>query len=108
MVTFEAFIGVGVRRRRGPSEPTALPPSRPRLPRLDEAGLVGEHDRLDAVAEIDLLQDVPDVRLHGRLAEKELLCSSASPAATVRTPATSCARGASLSRKPLAPPFIAS
>ena len=36
-------------------------------------GLVGEHDRLDAVAEVELLEDVRDVRLHGRLADEELL-----------------------------------
>src|SRR5262245_15338405 len=39
--------------------------------RLDEAGLVGEHDRLHAVAQIELHQHVRDVRLHGRLADEQ-------------------------------------
>jgi hypothetical protein len=30
---------------------------------LEGAGLVGEHDRLHAVAELELLEDVRDVRL---------------------------------------------
>jgi hypothetical protein len=33
------------------------------LARLDQAGLVGEHDRLDAVAKPELLQHVRDVGL---------------------------------------------
>ena len=41
--------------------------------RVDEPGLVGEHDRLDAVAQVELLEDVRDVRLDGRLADVELL-----------------------------------
>ena len=40
---------------------------------LEEPGLVGEHDRLDAVAEVELLEDVRDVRLDGRVADEELL-----------------------------------
>jgi len=32
-----------------------------------EAVLVGEHHRLDPVAQAELLQDVSDVRLYGRL-----------------------------------------
>jgi hypothetical protein len=32
---------------------------------VEEAGFVGEHDGLDPVAEIELLQDVGDVRLDG-------------------------------------------
>ena len=39
---------------------------------LDEAGLVCEHDRLDAVAEAEFLEDVRDVGLDGRLADVEL------------------------------------
>jgi RND superfamily putative drug exporter len=34
---------------------------------------VCEHDRLDAVAQIELLEDVRDMRLHGRVADVELL-----------------------------------
>ena len=41
------------------------------LPRADESAFVGEHDRLDAVAHAELLQDARDVGLHGRLAEEE-------------------------------------
>src|SRR5262245_2717760 len=40
---------------------------------LDEAGLVGEHDGLDPVAEAELLEDVGDVGLDGCLADEELL-----------------------------------
>ena len=39
---------------------------------LEEPAPVGEHDRLHAVAQIELLEDVRDVRLHGRLADEEL------------------------------------
>ena len=39
----------------------------------EEAGLVREHDCLDAVAEAELLQDVRDVRLDGSVADVELL-----------------------------------
>ena len=35
--------------------------------------LVGEHDRLDPVAEAELLEDVRDVHLHGRFADVDLL-----------------------------------
>jgi hypothetical protein len=35
---------------------------------------MGEHDRLDAVAEVELLEDVRDMCLDGRLADVELLC----------------------------------
>ena len=41
--------------------------------RLEETGLVREHDRLHTVAEVELLEDVRDVRLHGPLADEELL-----------------------------------
>jgi hypothetical protein len=41
--------------------------------RRGEPGLVGEHHRLDAVAEAELLEDVRDVCLDGRLADVELL-----------------------------------
>jgi hypothetical protein len=40
---------------------------------LDESRLVGEHHRLHAVAKVELLQDVRDVGLHGRVADVELL-----------------------------------
>jgi hypothetical protein len=39
---------------------------------LEDPGLVGEHDGLDAVAKIQLLEDVRDVRLDGGLADEEL------------------------------------
>ncbi|TWD83228.1 low temperature requirement protein LtrA [Kribbella amoyensis] len=38
----------------------------------DEAALVGEDDRLDAVAETEFEQDPGDVRLHGGLADEQL------------------------------------
>ena len=38
---------------------------------LDEPGLIGQHDRLDPVTEIELLQDVSDVRLRSVLADDE-------------------------------------
>src|SRR6187551_3093651 len=41
--------------------------------RFEETGLVGEDDRLDAVAQAELLEDVRDVRLHRRVADEELL-----------------------------------
>ena len=41
--------------------------------RLEKAALVGEHHRLDAVAQAELLEDVRDVGLDGRLADVELL-----------------------------------
>ena len=41
--------------------------------RLDEARLVREDDGLDAVAEPELPEDARDMRLHGRLADEELL-----------------------------------
>src|SRR5690242_16488573 len=40
---------------------------------LVEPGLVYEYDRLHAVAEAELLEDVRDVGLYGRLADVELL-----------------------------------
>jgi len=40
---------------------------------LEEPGLVYEYDRLHAVAEAELLEDVRDVCLDGRLADVELL-----------------------------------
>src|SRR5437867_1366729 len=40
---------------------------------LEDPRLVGEHDCLDAVAEVELLEDVGDVRLDRRLADVELL-----------------------------------
>jgi hypothetical protein len=43
------------------------------LARLHEPALVGQHDRLDAVAQVQLGQDPRDVGLHGRLAEEEAL-----------------------------------
>ncbi len=38
---------------------------------LEDSGLVGEYDRLDAVPEAELGQDVRDVGLDGRLADVE-------------------------------------
>src|SRR4029077_18145687 len=40
--------------------------------RLEDACLVREHDRLDAVAEFELLEDMRDVRLDGGVADVEL------------------------------------
>jgi hypothetical protein len=39
---------------------------------LEQPGLVYEHHRLDPVAQAELLQDVRDVRLYGRLVDVEL------------------------------------
>ena len=44
-----------------------------RLVRLDQSGLMREHDRLDAVAQAELLQHVRDVRLDRRLADEQRL-----------------------------------
>jgi hypothetical protein len=41
---------------------------------LDESGLVGGDDGLDAVSEVELHQDPGDVRLDGRVADEELAC----------------------------------
>jgi hypothetical protein len=38
--------------------------------------LIGEHDCLDAVAEVQLLEDVRDVRLDGGVADVELFAIS--------------------------------
>jgi hypothetical protein len=40
--------------------------------RRREPGLVGQHDRLDAIAETELLEDVGDVGLDGGLADVQL------------------------------------
>ena len=40
---------------------------------MNQAGVVGENDRLDAVAQAELAQDAGDVRLDGGLAEKQPL-----------------------------------
>jgi hypothetical protein len=42
------------------------------LPWGDDARLVGEHDRLDPVAEAELHEDAGDVSLHRRLAHDQL------------------------------------
>jgi len=39
----------------------------------DQAGLVGQDDRLDAVAQAQLGQNAADVRLHGRLGDEQAL-----------------------------------
>src|SRR5687767_8355942 len=39
---------------------------------LDEARLVGEHDGLDAVAQVELVEDARNVRLHRRRLDNEL------------------------------------
>src|SRR5262249_46395442 len=39
----------------------------------EDPRLVGQHDELGAVAEVELLQDMRDVRLDGRVADVELL-----------------------------------
>jgi hypothetical protein len=46
---------------------------RPHLVLLEEPRLMGEHDRLYAIAEVELLKNVRDVRLHGGLADVELV-----------------------------------
>jgi hypothetical protein len=37
----------------------------------DEAGLVRDHDGVDAIAQVELGQDAVDVRLDGRFSEDE-------------------------------------
>lgn len=44
-----------------------------RLRRPHKAGLEGEHDRLDAIAESQLCQNPAHVRLHGCLRDEEAL-----------------------------------
>jgi hypothetical protein len=86
------------RRRRRPAPPrrgalsTTVAPGWGRQPRCrggtgrsvggagrDESGLVGVDHDLDAVAQVELLEDVRDARLCGRLADDEPLARSASP-----------------------------
>src|SRR3954467_9664857 len=43
-----------------------------RVTRRDEPGLVGQHDRVDAIAGVELAEDALDVCLDGGLAEHEL------------------------------------
>jgi hypothetical protein len=43
-----------------------------RTGRVEESGLVGQHDRLRTVAQPELLQQASDVRLDGRVADEEL------------------------------------
>ena len=50
-----------------------VPAARPRVVLLEEPCLVGEHDRLYAVAEVELLKDVGDVGLDGGLADIKLV-----------------------------------
>jgi hypothetical protein len=50
-----------LRHRSTDGEPTLLQVSR------EEARFLGEHDRLNTVAEVELLEDVRDVRLDGRV-----------------------------------------
>jgi hypothetical protein len=40
---------------------------------FEQSRFVREHDGLDPVAQIELLEDVRDVRLDGRIADVELL-----------------------------------
>ena len=64
---------LGVLRRPGPRELRALPHLlRDLAPRSHQASLVGEYDRLDAVARAELRQDMLDVGLDGRLAEDQI------------------------------------
>src|SRR5581483_11020405 len=76
-------------RRSTPASPSRAPCSFPGAPRasadrrpgsaaagagrlrLEQPRLVREHDRLHAVAEVELLEDVRDVRLHRRVADEE-------------------------------------
>jgi hypothetical protein len=53
--------------------------------RLDQAALVGEHDGLDAIPHAELGEDPGDVRLHRRLAEKELVTEVGSEQASAAT-----------------------
>src|SRR5213078_1911857 len=65
---------------------------------LDRAGFVGVDDGVDAVADVELAQDVRDVRLDGALADDELR-----PAANDGLSTQGCASDAEwpLSAKPL-------
>ena len=56
----------GARRRRPAAFALALGGG-------DQSVLVGEHDDLDPVAQIELGQDTPDMTLHGGLGEDQLL-----------------------------------
>jgi hypothetical protein len=47
--------------------------SRPYVVLLEESRLVREHDRLHAVAQVELLKDVRDVRLDGGFADVKLV-----------------------------------
>ena len=69
------LAGRGSRRRvRRDSASRALVAASwsPRV-RLEEPGLVREHDSLDGVTEVELLEDVGEVRLDGGVADVELL-----------------------------------
>ena len=56
-----------VRRVAAPEPPSSVGDARP-----DDPGLVGEHDGLDAVAEVELVENVRDVGLRRVLADEEL------------------------------------
>jgi hypothetical protein len=102
--------------------------------RLDEPGVVREHDGLHAVAERELLEDVADVRAHRGIGNEELGgdlvvrgtsaderehlalgrgervdgARRASPRATIRIASIRSLGRTSFSKKPLAPARIAS
>ena len=67
---------------------------------LEQPGLVGEHDGLDAVAQVELLEDVGDVRLDGRLADEQLLPDLGVREAARRSGGRRRARGRSARRAP--------
>jgi hypothetical protein len=64
---------------------------------IEQSRLVGEHDRLDAVADLELLKDVRDVRLDRGLADVELASDLAvrKPGVGVAVERRAPARGAS-------------
>ena len=77
---------------------TSLPPR----VQVDESSLVREHDRLYAVAKVELLEDVRDVRLDGRLADVELACRSPRSRVRARSGERHLARARSGRRAPSA------
>ena len=66
----EDSVGTDLRARGLPSDTSMTGAASPAL--VEEARLVRQHHRLNAVAEVELLQDVGDVGLHRRLADVEV------------------------------------
>src|SRR6266508_1408879 len=67
----ERDIGTSKLRERSASRPLVAIAWRSRVS-VEKPRLVGKHHRLDAVAEVELLEYVGDVRLDGRVADVEL------------------------------------